>query len=321
MSERPQTPQLEGRTLALLIADGTSRTAVMQLREAFESAGGRVLLLAPRLGEVRVVDDLTESGTVPVDQALLDADLSRYGALVLPGGIAGVDRLRRDPDAVALVGAALASALPVAAVGHAPWLLIEAGVVRGRALTGWPSLKTDIINAGGSWVDEPVHADGRLITARAPEPAADLCAAIAAAAGGAHAHVLLVAHRTAATPRLLDAVRARAGRGPCDFTLLIPRPYWDPDTEETAATFELALPLLAESAGGHVRGVLGATDPLEAVRETASREQFDEVIVSTLPAHISRWLRLDLPHRIEQLGLPVTVVTADRSRHGSPPAA
>jgi hypothetical protein len=127
------------------------------------------------------------------------------------------------------------------------------------------------------------------------------------------AHVLVVAHRTAATPRLLDEVRARAGRSPCTFTLLVPRPYWDPDTEETAATLELALPLLDEAAGGHVEGIIGDTDPFLAVEQALEGGSFDEIIISTLPARVSHWLRRDLPHRVERFGLPVTVVTAKQS--------
>jgi hypothetical protein len=125
--------------------------------------------------------------------------------------------------------------------------------------------------------------------------------------------VLVVAYRTAATPRLLDAVGARAQLGPCSFTLLLPRPYWDPDTEEAALTFELAVPLLEDAAGGHVEGIVGDSDPFLAVKQALERERFDEVIVSTLPEHVSHWLRRDLPHRIKELGVPVTVVTAKRS--------
>lgn len=125
--------------------------------------------------------------------------------------------------------------------------------------------------------------------------------------------VLIVAYRTAATQLLMDAVRARAQRGPCSFTLLMPRPYWDPDTEELALTLELCIPLLEEAAAGHVEAIVGQSDPFEAAREALARESFDEVIVSTLPEHVSHWLRRDLPHRIKQLGLPVTVVTAKRS--------
>src|SRR5688572_8681173 len=113
--------------------------------------------------------------------------------------------------------------------------------------------------------------------------------------------VLVVAHRTAATPRLLDEVRARARRSPCSFTLLVPRPYWDPQTEEAATTLELALPLLDEAAGGHVEGTIGDTDPFIAVEHEVQRGGFDEIIVSTLPARVSHWLRRDLPHRVEGL--------------------
>jgi hypothetical protein len=112
---------------------------------------------------------------------------------------------------------------------------------------------------------------------------------------------------------LLAEVRARAGRSPCSFTLVVPRPDWDPDTEEALATLELAIPLLEEAAGGHVEGMVGDTDPLVAVRDAVEQLGFDEVIVSTLPARVSHWLRRDLPSRVEQLGLPVTVVTATQS--------
>jgi hypothetical protein len=123
-------------------------------------------------------------------------------------------------------------------------------------------------------------------------------------------HILIVANRTAATPGLLSEVRERVKRGPCRFTLLVPRPFYDPDTEEAAITLELALPLLEEAAGGRVEGLVGDTDPFVAVRQALDGESFDEVIVSTLPTHVSHWLRLDLPARVKRLGLPVTVVTA-----------
>jgi hypothetical protein len=123
-------------------------------------------------------------------------------------------------------------------------------------------------------------------------------------------HVLIVANRTAATPGLLSEVRERVKRGPCRFTLLVPRPFYDPDTEEAAITLELAIPLLEDAAGGRVEGLIGDTDPFVAVRQALDGESFDEVIVSTLPTHVSHWLRLDLPARVKRLGLPVTVVTA-----------
>jgi hypothetical protein len=127
------------------------------------------------------------------------------------------------------------------------------------------------------------------------------------------AHVLVVAHRTAATQRLADAVRGRAASGPCTFTLVVPRPYWDPDTEEAELVLELAIPLLEEAAGGHVKGVVGDTDPVKAVRDAMAAEHAHEVIVSTLPERVSHWLRRDLPHRLRELGVDVTVVTATQS--------
>jgi hypothetical protein len=127
------------------------------------------------------------------------------------------------------------------------------------------------------------------------------------------ARILVVAHRTAATPKLLEQVRTRAEQSPCSFVLLVPRPYWDPETEEAAKVIELAVPLLEEAAAGRVEAAVGDTDPFVAVRTALERSQFDEVIVSTLPRRVSHWLRLDLPARVERLGVPVTVVTAAQS--------
>ena len=129
----------------------------------------------------------------------------------------------------------------------------------------------------------------------------------------APARILLVAHRTAATPKLLEQLRLRAQRGPCSLALLVPRPYWDPETEEASKVIELARPLLEEAVGGRVEAFVGDTDPVAAVRTALEDSKFDEVIISTLPHRVSHWLRLDLPARIERLGLPVTVVTATQS--------
>jgi hypothetical protein len=132
------------------------------------------------------------------------------------------------------------------------------------------------------------------------------------------ARVLVVANRTAATPPLMAAVRERAAAGDCAFTLLVPRPYWDPDTDEAALTLELALPQLEQAAGARVTGLIGDSDPFVAVSSLLADESFDEVIVSTLPEHVSKWLRHDLPHRLRDLGLPVSVVTAPRSARVHP---
>ena len=131
--------------------------------------------------------------------------------------------------------------------------------------------------------------------------------------------VLVVANRTAATPALLDAVRERAGRGPCTFTLLVPNAAHglhrvvDPEDQgqnEAEETLELALPLLEKAAGSPVEGMVGDPEPLAAIQDAVNTRGFDELIISTLPKRFSRWLRLDLPHKAGGLGLPVTTVTA-----------
>ena len=125
--------------------------------------------------------------------------------------------------------------------------------------------------------------------------------------------ILIVANRTAATPALIDAVRKRASEGACQFTLLVPRTFWDADTEQSAITLELAIPLLEEAAGSHVEGLIGDSDPFAAVTGALEQGGYDEIIISTLPARVSHWLHLDLPARVQRLGLPVTVITARKA--------
>src|SRR5919198_3124599 len=136
------------------------------------------------------------------------------------------------------------------------------------------------------------------------------------------ARVLVVANRTAATPALIDAVRERAQRGSATFTLLIPNPAHglhkvvdpeDQEQDEAEATLELAIPLLEKAAGAPVEGMIGCSEPLAAIQDAINLHGFDEIIISTLPQRVSRWLKLDLPHKAAGLGLPVTTVTA-RSR-------
>jgi hypothetical protein len=139
--------------------------------------------------------------------------------------------------------------------------------------------------------------------------------------GSTPRRVLIVAYRTAATPPLMEEVRRRAGQGPCRFALLVPRPFWDADTEESAITLELAIPLLEEAAGGHVDGLVGDTDPFVAVSGALASGGYDEVIISTLPARISHWLHIDLPARVGRLGVPVTVVTAKKAGRSLTPTS
>jgi len=139
------------------------------------------------------------------------------------------------------------------------------------------------------------------------------------------ARILVVANRTAATPALLDAVRERAARGPCRFTLLVPHTAHglhrlvDPEDQgqsEAQETLELAVPVLEEAAGGPVEALIGDAEPLAAIQDAINLHGFDEIIISTLPTRVSRWLKLDLPSKAAGLGLPVTTVTA-RSREGA----
>ena len=136
------------------------------------------------------------------------------------------------------------------------------------------------------------------------------------------ARVLVVANRTAATPTLIEAVRERAQRGPCTFTLLVPHfahglhkvvDAQDQDRDESHAVLELAIPLLEEAAGGRVEGLIGGDDPFAAVAAALEAGAYDEIIVSTLPARVSHWLHIDLPARVRRLRLPVTVVTAKKA--------
>jgi hypothetical protein len=140
--------------------------------------------------------------------------------------------------------------------------------------------------------------------------------------------VLVVAHRTAATPALIEAVRERAQRGPTAFTLLVPNPAHglhrvvdpeDQEVEEAQSVLDLALPLLEDAAGGHVEGMIGDAEPLNAIQDAVNVHGFDEIIISTLPTRVSRWLHIDLPSKASGLGLPVTTVTAkDRAAAAAP---
>ena len=143
----------------------------------------------------------------------------------------------------------------------------------------------------------------------------------------AQARVLVVAHKTAATPALLDAVRTRAAQGPARFTLLVPNAAHglhrvvDPEDQESSEVDQvlaLALPLLQEAAGAPVEGIIGDASPLDAIQDAVNVRGFDEIIISTLPTRVSRWVKLDLPSKLRGLGLPVTTVTAPGTRHPIP---
>jgi len=156
--------------VAFLVAnEGIERVELTAPWEAVSDAGYEPVLLAPESGEAQLFDHLDRVDSMPA-QALSEKDTAdAYAALVLPGGVANADQLRADPSAVAFAGAFLASGKPVAAICHAPWTLVESDVLKGRRLTSWPSLQTDIRNAGADWVDERCVVDGNLITSRKPD--------------------------------------------------------------------------------------------------------------------------------------------------------
>jgi protease I len=161
---------INGKTIAFLVAaEGIERVELTEPWAAVVEAGGSPVLLSPEKGEVQTFDHLDKAETLPVDKAVKDADLADYDALVLPGGVANPDALRLDGDAVGFIRDFVGTGKPVAAICHAPWTLVEAGVLQGRTLTSWPSLRTDITNAGATWVDQQVVKDGNLITSRNPD--------------------------------------------------------------------------------------------------------------------------------------------------------
>jgi protease I len=166
---------ISGKRVAFLATDGVEEVEYTRPRKAVEQAGGTAELISIKDGEIQAVNHMDKAGTYPVDKQAKDAVASDYDALVLPGGVANPDFLRADPDAVRFVREFFSAGKPVAAICHGPWTLIEAGVVDGRTLTSWPSLRTDLANAGATWVDEEVYVDDGLVTSRKPDDIPAFC--------------------------------------------------------------------------------------------------------------------------------------------------
>jgi protease I len=161
---------LSGKTIAFLVAtEGIEQVELTEPWGAVEQAGGTPKLLSVESGKVQAFHHLDKADTFDVDSVVSDADPESYDGLVLPGGVANPDALRTDEDAVAFVRGFVEADRPVAAICHAPWTLAEADVVRGKRMTSWPSLQTDLRNAGADWVDEEVVVDGKLVTSRKPD--------------------------------------------------------------------------------------------------------------------------------------------------------
>ncbi|MGV0584531.1 type 1 glutamine amidotransferase domain-containing protein [Mycobacteroides chelonae] len=170
---------LQDRTIAILAADGVERVELEEPRNSVVAAGGTVIVLSIRSGEIAARDhDLAPAGTLHVDREVGTASVDDYDALVLPGGTVNPDKLRADADAVDFVRAFVRSGKPVAAICHGPWTLAEAGVLQGRTVTSYRSIRTDLRNAGAHVLDEELVIDHNLITSRSPEDLPAFCRAI-----------------------------------------------------------------------------------------------------------------------------------------------
>jgi len=171
--------QLQGKKVAILAADGVERIEYEKPRQALTDAGADTALLSIAEGEIQARDhDLDPAGTFPVDFLVGSSSVGDYDALLLPGGTVNPDKLRLDSGAVGFVREFVESGKPVAAICHGPWTLLEAGVLRGRTVTSYQSIRTDLRNAGATVVDQEVAADGNLITSRSPEDLPAFCAAL-----------------------------------------------------------------------------------------------------------------------------------------------
>ena len=161
--------ELNGLHVAILAADGVEEVELRKPLEAFEAAGATAELISLRSGKIQAFRHLDKGSKFDVARKVAEADPDEYDALFVPGGVANPDFLRTNPDAVDFVRSFFAAGKPVASICHGPWILVEANEVGGRTLTSWPSLRTDILNAGGNWVDEEVVVDGSLVTSRKPD--------------------------------------------------------------------------------------------------------------------------------------------------------
>lgn len=171
--------KLSNRRILIVATDGFEQSELLVPQQELTDLGATVHVASPKSGSIKGWDHTDWGQSVKVDLTLSDADATDYDALVLPGGQMNPDALRLEPDAIALIKAFAAAGKPVAAVCHAPWLLIDAGLVNGRKVTSWPSVRTDLANAGGEVVDESAVVDRGIITSRKPEDLHDFVAAIA----------------------------------------------------------------------------------------------------------------------------------------------
>ncbi|HLM93414.1 MAG TPA: type 1 glutamine amidotransferase domain-containing protein [Gaiellaceae bacterium] len=170
--------ELQGKRIAFLAADGVEQVELTEPWKAVAEAGGEPELLSIASGEIQAFNHLDHGDTFSVDREVAQADAADYDGLVLPGGVANPDFLRGDEKAVGFVRDFFDQGKPVGVICHGPWTIVEAGVVKGRTITSWPTLRTDIQNAGGTWVDEEVVVDAGLVSSRKPDDLPAFCAKI-----------------------------------------------------------------------------------------------------------------------------------------------
>ena len=175
--------RLDGKKVAILAAEGVEEVELTEPRKAVEQEGADVTLVSTEAGDVQAFNHLDKGDTLTADKAVKDVSAADFDALLLPGGVANPDLLRTDDDAVGFVRDFARSGKPIGVICHGPWTLVEAGVLKGRTLTSWPSLQTDIRNAGGTWVDEEVHVDNGWVSSRKPDDLPAFCDALVSAIG------------------------------------------------------------------------------------------------------------------------------------------
>ena len=161
--------KLKGKKVAILAADMVERVELVEPRKALEEAGAQTELISIHPGTIKAFNHFDPADELRVDKTVEEVDVSDYDGLLVPGGVGNPDQLRGDENAVSFVREFVEQGKPTAVICHGPWVLVEAGVVRGRKLTSWPTLQTDIRNAGGEWVDEKVVVDNGLVTSRKPD--------------------------------------------------------------------------------------------------------------------------------------------------------
>ena len=161
--------KLNGKKIAILATDGFEQVELTEPRKALDAAGAATVVIAPKEGEIKGWRTKEWGESVKVDKTIENANPNDYDALVLPGGVMNPDHLRMNPGAVNFVRQFVSSGKPIGAICHGPWMLLEAGAVSGKTITSWPSLKTDLKNAGANWVDQEVAMDGTFITSRKPD--------------------------------------------------------------------------------------------------------------------------------------------------------